>query len=126
MSHPAEDAVGKAQRLGLTLVQPEPTELFVDLDGLAALKDFESRWELFKKVYPESSVQFTTSVSGNLHAYVTVPEMLGMSMDQRIGLQAALGSDPIMEMIAMKHRREGYEYPSVFFEQPGTERRDKP
>lgn len=126
MSNPAESAPDKAARLGLALVEPEPTELFVDLDGLAALKDFESRYKCFLKVYPDSTVQFTTSSGGNTHAYVTCPEMLGMSMDQRIGLQASLGSDPLREMIAMKHWREGYEWPSVFFERPSEVRRDKP
>ncbi len=125
MSAPNENAVDKAARLGMKLVLPEPNELFVDLDNHEAIKDFKVRWEEFLKVYPLSSVTYTTSKGGNLHAYITMLEPVE-SMTHRIALQAALGSDPLREMIAVKHLLEGYEYPSCFFEKPDYVRRNEP
>jgi hypothetical protein len=110
----------------MDLVQPKPNEVFVDLDNEAAQCGFAARWNDFVRVYPNATVQYTTSKSGNLHAYVTVPELDPLTMPERIAMQAALGSDPLREMIALNHHRGGYEYASVFFEVKGTIRRDTP
>lgn len=126
MSEPREHAPDKAARLGMELVEPKPDEVFVDLDGEAALDEFLCRWNNFIAVYPLSTVQFTTSKSGNYHAYVRVPDLSPLRTEERIAMQAALGSDPLREMIALEHHRDGYEYPCVFFEMPGTVRRDTP
>lgn len=125
MSDPRENAVDKAERLGMALVIPGDDELFVDLDSKGALDLFDSRFKQFIKVCPTARRQFTTSKSGNWHVYVTVPGSK-FTMEQRIALQAALGSDPLREMIAVFHHAEGYEYPSVFFEHHGTVRSDIP
>ena len=125
MSNPNEGAVEKAARLNMDLVLPEPHELFVDLDDEKAIDDFEkNRWPWFRNVYPESSVKFTTSKSGNIHAYVSCHNLAPLKPTERIAMQAALGSDPLREMIALQHLRDGYEYYSVFFEHRGVVRRD--
>ncbi len=121
MSDPRENAVDKAKRLGLLLVEPKPDELFVDIDSRRAMDEFLNRLSRFISVYKGTTVQYTTSVGGNWHAYVTVPGW-SFTMDQRVAMQAALGSDPLREMIAMKHHHEGYAYPSVFFEKDGVRR----
>lgn len=125
MSDPREYAPDKAARLGLTLVMPKDDELFIDLDSPDAMARFSLLFDdEFTQVYPLASVKFTTSSGGNIHAYVTVPELKPLKMEERLALEAALGGDPLRQMIAVKHHREGYAYPSVFFEKPGTVQRD--
>lgn len=125
MSRPTEHAVEKAKRMGMDLVQPLPAEIFVDLDTAESRADFLNlRWPKFLEVFPRSTVQYTTSKSGNIHAYVTCPELDPLTPEERIAMQAALGSDPLREMIALEHWLEGYIYYSVFFETKGQQRRD--
>ncbi len=87
MSDPRENAVDKAKRLGLLLVEPKPDELFVDIDSRRAMDEFLNRLSRFISVYKGTTVQYTTSVGGNWHAYVTVPGW-SFTMDQRIAMQA--------------------------------------
>ena len=125
MSDPKENAPDKAKRLGLVLVIPDDHELFIDIDNSAALAEFHRRWPTFLKVCPNATKQYTMSSGGNWHVYVTVPNKT-FTMDTRLILQAALGSDPLREMIAAFHHDEGYIYPSVFFEKPDSLREDMP
>lgn len=125
MSDPSEPAPEKAARLGLLLVEPKDNELFVDLDHQADVDQFGVRLETFLRVYPEASVQYTRSSGGGWHAYVTVPNET-FTIDQRIALQAALGSDPLREMIAISHAKGGYQWPCVFFETPDHVKTDQP
>ena len=125
MSDPKENAPDKAARLGMDLILPTDHELFVDIDAKYALDIFHQRFDLFKTVCKDATKQYTKSKSGNWHVYVTVPSQV-FTMDERIALQAALGSDPLREMIATFHHKEGYQYPSVFFEHPNTVRADNP
>lgn len=119
MSDIREDAKVKANRLGLDLVLPGPDEIFVDLDSPAESQIFNSRFDLFRELWPDATVRFTVSVSGNTHAYVKSRSLPPMTDSERIALQAALGSDPFREMLAIWHARAGYQYTSVFFEKPG-------
>lgn len=125
MSDPRENAPDKAERLGMMLIEPALNELFVDLDDQSAFDGFAKRFAEFLKVHPLATVKWTRSKSGNWHAYVTVPNA-EFSMEQRIALQAALGSDPLREIIAITHLAGGYQYPCVFFEAKGHVRSDTP
>lgn len=120
MSEVREDAVEKATRLGLLLVKPGPNEVFVDLDSLEERGAFKRRFDMAKKLWPKISVRYTVSSSGGdkRHAYVTIPELDAIGNHERIAIQAALGSDPFRELLAVFHGRAGYEYTSVFFEKP--------
>lgn len=118
MSEVREDAVEKAKRLGLKLVLPEPDEVFVDLDSDAELTVFQGRLGLLQQLYPSASATYTRSVNNHHHAYVTIPELAPIGDHERIAIQAALGSDPFREMLAIYHGRAGYKYTSCFFEVP--------
>lgn len=121
MSEVREDAEIKAERLGLNLIKPGPTEVFVDLDGFCERGEFDKRFLLLLKCWPQARVRFTKSPSGRpgrFHAYVTIPELCLIKKHERIALQAALGSDPFREILAIYHGRAGYQHTSVFFETP--------
>ena len=125
MSEVREAAEEKAKRLGLTLVKPGPFEVFVDLDSTAERIEFERRFDLAKKLWKRSEYRYTESVNGSggerRHAYVLMPNLQAMTGHERIALQAALGSDPFREMLAIFHGRAGYVHTSVFFEKPEPE-----
>lgn len=122
MSNPRENAPDKAARLGLILVEPLPNEIFVDLDNDEEIQGFRKRINTFMKVFRDAEVSYTTSSGGGIHAYISVPDAV-FSVAERIALQAALGSDCLREIIAIDHYKNGYAYPSVFFENPGAVRR---
>ena len=118
MSEVREDAVVKAERLGMRLVQPKPDEVFVDIDSAAVNEDFVRRLDKYaRKVWPNLSYVVTPSgTPHHYHAIVTIPELTPIGDHERIAIQAALGSDPFREILAIHHGRSGYKYTSVFFE----------
>jgi hypothetical protein len=124
VSEVREDAVAKAARLGLLLVKPTDEQVFVDLDSLEQTTDFFGRWPEFLKLWPLATYKMTPSTSGKPgrhHVIVTVSDLKPLADHERIALQAALGSDPLREMLAIYHGRAGYEHTSVFFEKPIAE-----
>lgn len=120
MSEVREDAVEKAKRLGLLLVKPTDTQVFVDIDSPEALLIFHQRLVVFQRIYRESYVEKVSpsQTIGHYHAIVEIPEMKCIGQHERIALQAILGSDPLRDTLAIYHGRAGYEHTSVFFEKP--------
>jgi len=117
MSEVREDAVEKAERLGLALVIPKPDEVFVDIDSPEDLGDFAKRFKILKKLYPDVEQRVSPSqTAGHYHIIVTISELAPIGDHERIAIQAALGSDPFRELLAIFHGRAGYQYTSVFFE----------
>ena len=118
MSEVREDAEEKANRLGMLLVKPSSSEVFVDIDSVEEFEEFTIRWKLAEKLWPKAGYRFTESSSGigHYHIYVTIPELDPIDNFERIAVQAALGSDPFRELLAVYHGRAGYVHTSVFFE----------
>lgn len=90
--------------------------LLLDIDGrnkwecpLAKPESFTGR--LYHKL-------ITPSKSGGIHVYLLVEEEQAEGVDTYL-LQAALGSDPVRELLNTKRWRKGiYDYPNVLFELP--------
>lgn len=121
MSEVREDAVEKAARLGLQLLQPLPDEIFVDIDSEEAMREHELRWLKFKNLFDDAKWNCSKSqTEGHFHIIVQVPSLAPLADHERIALQASLGSDPMREMLAILHGRSGYKYTSVFFEKKAT------
>lgn len=123
MSEVREDAVEKAKRLGLDLIQPKDDEVFVDLDNCDDRSQFQRRIKLAQKLWPNMTVREQVSGSGgdHRHVYITIPELRPIGDHERIAIQAALGSDAFRELLAVFHGRAGYKYTSVFFEKKKEE-----
>ena len=114
---------------GCVRVIPGPAEVFVDLDTQQGVDEFFRRFDRMLEVYPESAVKWTTSVSGNWHAYVTVrPLPCELTNQWRAALQAALGSDPMREILAVNRFMKGTNGdPEIFFwEREGFIKTDAP
>jgi hypothetical protein len=118
-----DEMIAEAAALDCNYVLPKSNELFVDIDSDDALKVFEANFPLFEKLHPVTGLRKTPSKTpGHFHIIVTLkadlPSAGGNQRYQdesRIYWQLLLGSDPMREMLALHHLREGHP-PTVFFE----------
>lgn len=109
-----EDAVREA---GCRIVIPKPNELQLDIDT-------EEQFATFLRVYPalqrnefpEASFIVTESASGFPHRHIVVTLPCEVDMWQRIALQAALGSDPMRELLSALRLFRGDAIPTLLIE----------
>ena len=102
---------------GFTIIKDAPNTLLLDIDApsfvlnqqLFALIDL--KWGVF-------TIEQWESKSGNVHVRVVLRSDLPTPM--RIGLQAALGSDPIREALMLELWSNGMEEPSMLYRPAGA------
>lgn len=116
----------KAEKLGRRVVLPEPDQLFVDIDNESALE----RYEYARRILIEHALVFideagqivetmAPSPSGKEHRYhVTLKMTRALTHVERIAFQAAIGSDPMRELLSLVQLEKGEPHPVVFFELP--------
>ena len=113
-----EKAEEQAKARGLVLVMPRPCEAFIDIDCAADLDAF--RWGVAKLAeYCSLAVYMRPSPSGEpdrFHAIVRFRDH-DFAADERIMIQAALGSDRKRELLGIV-RLWTDEEPTIFFEKP--------
>lgn len=90
-------------------------ELQLDIDSAEALANFRDRLSLLEQIAEVDSWTISESSTAN-HWHVRVFLKRKMSTLARIALQAALGSDPIREMINVGRVLRGAPFPIVLFE----------
>lgn len=113
-----EDKAAKAARLGLVIVTPAPNELFIDLDSEDACTTFWEHGPIFASIV--TAVFVSVSPSGypwHYHVTVTLNRAVA-SYDERLMLQAMLGSDLLHEALCWREHAHGLDAPTVFFEKP--------
>lgn len=121
-----------AKEKGLVVFYPRPWELFLDLDNHSP---DHAPWVLpihavsLRKEY-DVRVRTTRSAGGHMHAYVALLDLdflvtgtasLVLTARERVGIQAALGSDPKRELLAIQGLMSGVfegRCHSVLFETP--------
>jgi hypothetical protein len=109
-----------AKERGLICVYPEPNELFIDIDQEFELDHFEWAFSMFQQLYPgaeEVTKPSKSGEAGHFHITVILPFEI-KSPEQRVMLQAILGSDPKRELLTLKNIAEGDKTPTLFFEVP--------
>lgn len=107
----AEDISEAAQKF--EVIQSDGSTLLLDLDTPEALAQFERVLPKVKDVFGITKAAKWSSKSGNTHALVALSEPLPVLM--RLALQAALGSDGVREVLALKRWENGCHEPSVLF-----------
>jgi|PlaIllAssembly_1097288.scaffolds.fasta_scaffold09012_7 hypothetical protein len=119
--HFDDDAERVAKALNCTVLLPNHNQLFLDIDGLAELDEFERRLEQLElDAMPDRAVDFKytkevlRSRNGNYHVILTF-DNLSFSEDERILWQAVLGSDIIREYLNFKRLIWGITNPSRLF-----------
>jgi hypothetical protein len=109
--------IAAAEESGLIVMRPDKTQLFLDLDTPAQMQQYESKREMVGRFFDFRETDRWVSKSGQGHHVVlTGPD--GFSVEARIALQAALGSDPAKELLSIKRVKEGLIDPVLLF-RPG-------
>jgi len=104
-----------AEANGLALRLPKMNELFIDLDSKGAQEQFLERYAKFVEIFHVTDFTTTSSKSGYPHLHVIIAIDRDLTDMERVALQAALGSDPKREMLAVKNNGVA-ENTSVLFE----------
>jgi hypothetical protein len=101
----------------------EPDELQIDLDTPEQEEQYRRMLPHVEDVYDVTDVIESESKSGNKHVriYTAYP----LSVEERIALQAILGSDPKKELCSLRRWLSGDPIPILLFEKP-TEDDDIP
>lgn len=104
--------------VGMSVVRPSESEVFVDLDGDAAITRYYTSIGPVRLLFPGlTERRFTCSRSHrNRHAVIDIGRPV-VNATERIVIELALGSDPIRGLLGMRSIAEGRpEDASVFFE----------
>lgn len=124
-SDPSESRAAYIERSkseGLLVTFPSDCELQIDIDNAAHRAVFDRSYEIFKREMVDHvgsyRVQETVSKSGTgAHIRITLP--FKVDVWQRIAWQAALGSDPVREVLSCFRARRGDTEPTLLAEKPG-------
>lgn len=110
-----ERAIATAEQMGLEVIEPGPNTITLDFDSPYPPQDFLEKLRFLKQFYPVVTHRFTSSKSGNLHAYVEMEEPF--SDTEKIAVQAIFGSDWKREMLGLVRAKQGnLGTPSLLFE----------
>jgi hypothetical protein len=112
-----EYAREKARKLDLDILYSTDRTLLLDLDGEEAFNTFQRQVYLLAQLdivdFDPDGYKVMRSKSGNYHVIVTLDEDL--PIEQRITLQALLGSDLKRELLSLAGWRTGQENPVLLF-----------
>ena len=109
-----------AEKKGLVVVYPKMDELFLDIDSSEAFGRFEEHLYILDREMPGFllEVRSEPSASGGEHRHITLTLNRYVAAEERILLQAILGSDPKRELLSYIFFSRGREKPTCFFEKP--------
>ncbi len=103
---------------GFTVYQPSPRQLLLDIDDAIGMAQYENLLGLITALFGAKEVARWKSKSGGTHIVVNLTVTL--SPEQRIALQAACGSDPKREILAINYQVHGVSEPSCLFRPKGA------
>lgn len=117
--------MGKAEKL--TFRPAAPDELQVDLDRPRA-RIPKRLLRLIEEHIGIRSIRYSRSKSGNTHVSIRINLDTSLALIpsecayhvwemEKLFLQAALGSDPVRELLSWGRARNGCPYPTLFFEE---------
>ncbi len=106
---------------GVVVVEPDPDQLFVDIDNHHGLGVFHANVRsLGNLVVSHSQTISPSRKSGHWHVTVRLSRPVKDNFE-RIALQCLLGSDLAREMVSWREATLGLSKPTVFFEKPVKE-----
>jgi hypothetical protein len=109
-----------AEANGFEVIFANPHLLLLDLDTEEDFARFVKVYKRAKTLFGLENLQWWPSKSGPPHRHVSITIAFALSVEERIALQAALGSDPLREILNLKRLRVGVEEPSRLFCPKGT------
>jgi hypothetical protein len=113
--------IARMEAEGYRVVFPADNELQVDIDSDEQYAAFNKSWPIFCRDTQHYALEFpgkreTPSRSGLPRRHITVTLPFEVTPEQRIAWQAALGSDPVRELLSMLRLQRGDEHPTLFVE----------
>lgn len=111
-----EQYISRMKKEGYEVVYPKDNELFIDIDSEDDLQLFRDQYEIFHRDYKVTSMQMRESRNGlpGRHVIVTLPFFV--TDIERIAYQAALGSDPVRELLSLRRLKDEDDHPTLFVE----------
>jgi len=110
-----EEYIEKMEEEGFVIVYPKPNELQLDIDTQQQMDQFDRLKWLFDSQLPATEFKMAHSKSGEgYHITVTLP--FDVTNIERIALQAALGSDPLRELLSIFRYSRNDAEPTLFVE----------
>lgn len=105
---------------GYEVVEPLPSELFIDIDSLEQLSRFENTFETFQRTVFPCAVEVYSGKSRKkkegVHIIIDMGEEIS-NLD-RVKYQGMLHSDPIREILGLARIQRGISTPTFFIEKP--------
>jgi hypothetical protein len=93
--------------------------LKIDIDSEEQFRNFENAIQCIRRNHAfEFSVVYKVSRSGLPHQHITITLPFKVTPWQRIAWQAAMGSDPVRELLSAIRLQRGDILPTLFVEQP--------
>ena len=111
-----EESIQHARRFNLVADVAEDNELQLDLDTPEQEEQYRRMRPHVEDVYPIEDVIETPSKSG--HTHVRIYTAYPLSVEERIALQAILGSDPKKELCSLRRWLAGDQIPILLYEKP--------
>ncbi len=105
-----------AETLNCDLREAKANELFVDIDSEHQFGIFCVNVAVLKKHWKVVTWISSPSKQGLPHRHVVVRMAEDLDLLTRIALQAALGSDPMRELLSIRRALNGEENVVIFFE----------
>lgn len=111
-----EEGCAEAEARGdEVLVATDPHELYIDIDGPDARKQFDRMLPIVEREYGCCVAQrWQSKTPGHEHIIVRVTDR-EFTIAERIALQTILGSDPLRDLLTLKRLHDGVEQPIRLF-----------
>jgi len=114
-----EDYIKRMGAEGFVVYYPKANELLIDIDNVQHEDVFARSFEILKREFPDVTMRQNKSKSGvGTHIRIELPWEL--STFERIAWQAALGSDPVRELLSCIRAVRNDEHPTMFIEKAST------
>ncbi len=115
-----ENYLEDMRRRGMRIVYPASNELLIDIDSEEHYTNYERgiACVLRNKIWDDIDISEVVSTSGLPHRHITITLPNDITPVERIALQAALGSDPMRELMSIIRFINDDPHPTLFVEQP--------
>ena len=121
LSEATWDRVERAKELGCEVIEPDAFTLLLDYDSIEAWLKFAKQRNLIEELFGIKKIEEWNSSSSPPNKHVRVTLDTALSADQRLALQAALGSDPTREILGVRRTQLSIEHPSLLFKPENSE-----
>lgn len=123
MNEAREIFIARVESEGFRVVLPNDNELQIDIDDDAHYATFLRNLESVARNVEDAAewhMESHPSKSGLPRQHITIQLPLRIEPWQRIAMQAALGSDPMRELLSAIRLQRGDVHPTLFVETGGT------